>query len=442
MLTRVNTVHLGPMNPLKLASLLWADSSPHAICKGDWQQLLLSCETALATAGDAFAPRTAKQDQSNWKAWTAYCSVMGANPMRPPVDPNTDRLGFLREVVLLVNALTYFMRTHAPRSHADKVMKPQSAMNILLGANRVLRASYSSFIPLKALTLPLKGLMRQFIQKFGPLSLIPKRREPFSVGMIETLVNLPVGTKLGRLSLSDNSLERKSWRGAVTLANSLGLRKAEMFKSDATTFFMTWLLVSWCIGGQLIANPTDAQLLGLTIRDFLLIFPPPSKSDQTNQVWGAHPAYVPFRNNLRNAAAAIRDLALAVGEERRSQGQPLFVDSSYSALTASVMATALFHAMTMIVGGAAKLYTWHSARISLATRLHKCGVKPSVIQAMLRWQTAESLRTYCRMSMEESAALLDRAAEATVASVQTSNIPLYEKFDFFLALQKVVDEIP
>jgi hypothetical protein len=214
-----------------------------------------------------------------------------------------------------------------------------------------------------------------------------------------------------------------------------------MFKSDATTFFMSWLLVTWCIGGRVVANPTDAELKGLTDKDFLLISPPPSKSDQTNQVWGAHPAYVPFRNRLRNAAAAIRDLALAVGAERRSLGQPLFVGSSFAALTTSVMATALFHAMTMLVGGAAKLYTWHSARISLATMLHKCDVKPAVIQAMLRWQTEDSLRTYCRMSMQESAHMLDRAAEATVASVQTHNIPLYEKFDFFLAMQRVVDEI-
>jgi hypothetical protein len=313
-------------------------------------------------------------------------------------------------------------------------------MNILMGANRVLRANYSSFIPLKALTLPLRGLMRQFIQRFGPVSLVPKKREPFSNGMIETLVNLPLGAKIGGLCLKDGSLERISWRAAIAVATSLGLRKAEMFKSDATTFFMTWQLVGWCIDGKVMQNPTDEMLRGLTVRDFMLVTPPPSKSDQFNKVWGSHPAYVPFRDKLRNGAAAVRDLALAVGFERRSRGQALFVDSSFVALTCSVMATALFRAMTMIVGGAANLYTWHSARVSLATLLHKCGAKPSVIQAMLRWQTEDSLRSYCRLSMGDCGSLLDRAAEATVAAVQTGNIPIYEQFEFFLALQRVVDE--
>lgn len=60
---------------------------------------------------------------------------MGTDPLRPPIDPVYDRTGYLREVVLLTNALIFFMRTKKGRSHA--MIKPQSAMNILLGANRV-----------------------------------------------------------------------------------------------------------------------------------------------------------------------------------------------------------------------------------------------------------------------------------------------------------------
>ena len=72
---------------------------------------------------------------------------MNTNPLRPPIDPVKDRVGYLREVVLLTNALTFFMRTRKGKSYA--MIKPQTAMNILLGANRVLRQQHLSFIPLK-----------------------------------------------------------------------------------------------------------------------------------------------------------------------------------------------------------------------------------------------------------------------------------------------------
>ena len=67
------------------------------------------------------------------------------------------------------------------------MIKPQSAMNTLMGANRVLRQNFSASIPLGALKLPLKGIMRNFLQRFGPASLVPKRRELFPNGMIQSL---------------------------------------------------------------------------------------------------------------------------------------------------------------------------------------------------------------------------------------------------------------
>ena len=73
-----------------------------------------ACTTALDAVGNAFSLRTAKQDVGAWTAWKAYCKVMHTTPMRGPVDPITDRLGFMREVVLLTNALTYFIKTKAP----------------------------------------------------------------------------------------------------------------------------------------------------------------------------------------------------------------------------------------------------------------------------------------------------------------------------------------
>ena len=60
---------------------------------------------------------------------------------------------------------------------------------------------------------------------------------------------------------------------------------------------------------------------------------------------------------------------------------------------------------------------------------------------MLRWQTADSLRAYARLSMDDCASMLDRAAKATIAAVQTPNIHIYEQFDFFLALNEIAEAV-
>ena len=114
------------MSVTYLAALLWSDSSPFAICRGNFDQLLQACGVALDTAAEAFSLRTAKQDVGHWTAWSSYCANMGADPMRPPVDPQIDRVGYLREVVLLVNALVHFMKTRKPRSSKYACITPLS----------------------------------------------------------------------------------------------------------------------------------------------------------------------------------------------------------------------------------------------------------------------------------------------------------------------------
>lgn len=241
-----------------LADMLWGGTSPHAICRGNFNQLQTTCFIAVDTASEAFALRTAKQDVSHWEVWAKYCSQMNTDPMRPTIDAQLKRTGYLREVVLLVNALVHFMKTRRPRSNWNKCIKPQSALNILLGANRVLKQNYMSFIPLNALKLPLKGLMRKFILQHWPVSLIPKRREPLTNGMIRALASLPEGVHLGPLGKHKaDSLVDKPWRAAVSVASSSGFRKAEMFQSDAETFYLTWNLIDWIISGVGDADPTD-----------------------------------------------------------------------------------------------------------------------------------------------------------------------------------------
>jgi hypothetical protein len=423
-----------------LAAALWVDASPFAICSGNWGQLVRACEVALSTADAAFSLRTAKADEGHWRAWCDYCKSMNTNPDRPQVDPAGDRTAYLRELVLLINALTFFMKTRKPRSNADKVIKPQSAMNILLGVNRVLKRNHSSLIPLRALVGPLKGLMRQFIQKFGPTSLVPKRRSPFTNGMIATLVSLPEGLRLPVLgALNWSSRAGLSLRAAIAVSTTTGMRKAELFKSNEETFFLTWSLVAWVIKGVATSQPTVEQLRQLTNADFLVLTPPPSKADQFNAVWGSSPMYAPFRNSPRNAARAVAELMIAVGPSACRGGDAVFTDSKGEALTATLMASVLKTMLSSFLPAeAVALYTWHSGRIYLATALHAAGVKPAMIQALLRWQTEDSLRLYALLSRHKAAEMLDKAACANVAAIRSSALPIYEQFDLFVALNDAV----
>ena len=229
------------------------------------------------------------------------------------------------------------------------------------------------------------------------------------------------------------------------MAASSGFRKAELFQSNAEAFFLTWNMIDWIIDGVGVPDPTDSQLNSLKQGDFAVVTPPPSKSDQFNSVRGALPVYMPYKKENRNAAASLKQLALGVGHSFRSgaHGNAVFVDNNKRPLTCSVMASAMYRAMVAITGNpnTAKLYTWHSCRSHLATALYAARVKPATIQAMLRWQTEESLRAYMRLSRNEAAKHLESTAHTTVASVNTANVPFYGEFQLFVAMQQMVDQM-
>jgi hypothetical protein len=265
-------------------------------------------------------------------------------------------------------------------------------------------------------------------------------------GMVRALASIPDGFMLGPLGAHDaGSITGRSWIAAVAVAVSSGFCKAEMFKSNEETFFLTWKLVSWIIAGVGVSDSSDEQLESLSSNDFSVIASPLNKSDQFNAVWGALPVYLPYKNDCRNAAAALKQLALGVEDSFRSSAasNAVFVNNDKKPLTCTLMSSALFQAMTTIAGNVqtAKLYTWHSFRSYLATALYAAGVKPATIHAMLRWQTEESLRAYMRLSRTEAAKHLEGAANAVVTSVNSANVPLYEEFQLFVAMQRMVDGI-
>jgi hypothetical protein len=92
-----------------------------------------------------------------------------------------------------------------------------------------------------------------------------------------------------------------------------------MFQSNETTFYLTWDMVACVIGGAATLMPSDAQLKALGEGDFIALTPPPSKSDQSIHVWGAHPLYLPHHDTPRNAAKNLAQLGVKQGLLHRQQ---------------------------------------------------------------------------------------------------------------------------
>jgi hypothetical protein len=346
-----------------LADLLMQDRSRFAICRGDPALLRAACEFSFAQADKAFSLRTALKDSSNWRLWKKYCTHMGTTPWRTTASASKleSPAEYLREVVLLTYALGYAMQHKKPRSNSDRMIKPATAMAFLHSVSRVHKRNHLSLIPLSAVSLPLKGLMRDYVKVCGPMSLVPKRREPFTNPLIASLLHpRHEGKKLGRKTLKWSSLFGCSLSASIELASETGFRKGELFASNEEAHFLKWEAISvrlknvWVPSGSM----TAVMWASMQATDCVAVIPPHSKADQFGMVWGALPCYRQFRPVGRSAARRIRDLAIAVLDKKGALTEAVFVDDDCSPLTCTTMASTLFYLLSSFLpAAAAKMYT-------------------------------------------------------------------------------------
>ena len=433
----------GCSNAKDLALALSADKSDFAIFPGDYVALLSACEFAFGMADKAYALRTTEKDVACWRSWKEYCRSVGTSPWRtdPEASLQGSQAAYLREVVLLTNALSYFMRTKKPRARCDLMIKPQTAMATLRGVERIHKRNHVHLIPLSALSLPLKGLMRDYVKRFGPKSLIPKRREAFTNPMIATLLTLPEGTALGSASLRWGSLEGLSLAAAIEVASETGFRKVELFQSNEESDYLTWEHVGLQHEGrwyEAAAAPIEVWR-ALGIKSYVAFQPPLSKADQHGMVWSALLCYRKFKPRGRSAARRVAELAIARLEAGLPLKKAVFVTEDGKPLTTNRMKSTLYHMLKVFLPEKmARLFTWHSFRSYLATAMLAAGATNPEIQAVLRWQTEESLQAYARMGADTQTDLIAQAQLAVVTAVQSRNLPIYEAFDMFVAMQEVV----
>ena len=245
--------------------------------------------------------------------------------------------------------------------------------------------------------------------------------------IILAMLNLE-GGQLGRRVLNWHDPAMRSLRAMFHTLAQTGFRKSEVSLHEKATFGLHHLSmanVHWSIGGVTLAAPTVDQLAALSLGDFALLRPPPSKSDQFSLHWGASTIYLPF--DPAAAICAARELAReevrrAVPASGRARA-PLFVCETGGPWRHGQLNTVFHHLLVRVVGPErAQFYSMHSWRIYLACALLAAGASAGTIQGMLRWRSDDALKIYARINDSKYADWLSLAASATVSSVRTTTI--------------------
>jgi hypothetical protein len=423
-----------------LAEHLSGDLSRYAFCRSEPEKLQSMCLAVDSLMAGSFAASTEKRDQLGWKRWCAYCRSLGTTPWRddPAAVTGADSVAYRREVVLCVNFVIECHKTINPRPAGSgrTRCKPESAMNVLREVRRVFKKAMVPLMPLTSVTQALRGIMRNFLKDFGQAALTPKRAAPFTNELLRSMFALQGSLRVNSsVSVDWSSFQGLNLQATLALATSTGMRKSELV-SDGSTFALTRGSVAFLIGSRLCSSPTKAQLLALTERDFLVVIPPPSKSDQFGVVWGSLPIYVPVRHIPGNAAALVA--RILIQQPQMAAGAPLLCSAQGKPFTHYFLVSALraWIAACGVPPQQLKFMTWHSARVYLACALLAAGRSPETIQALLRWQTVDSLRIYACLSAGAYAAHLDAARGASIAAIRGAHIPLVDSIDLAFNIQQ------
>ena len=221
-----------------LASMLAGDTSPWAIPAHNMSLVEEIYVDVLGLALDGAPVGTKRQQRSDWKHWTAWCTHIGVDPWRFDARANQglDPVGARREAFLLAGGLRFIYNRMIPRSRKDPVPQPQSALNVILGVRRMHKTRGYPMVAMPMVGAMVKGLMRRVQAEYGvshPGLLVPTRKEPFTREVLDGLADVADGAVrvpgyglLCWASVTGRSL----WALLCTLC-STGFRKSEVART-------------------------------------------------------------------------------------------------------------------------------------------------------------------------------------------------------------------
>ena len=357
---------------------------------------------------------TARRDDAWWhRYWLPITSTLSTSAIRdfPAAVSGADMALRRRETTLLVFALIMILTMMQPRRRSSPAPQVSSALHVLLGVRRIHSRMNVDMVPFRLIRDVVKGLTMRFIELHGHEALLPHRKAPLAYDAFQALLGVPPGTHAG---IHYVGLLVLSTRAVMCLLWASGFRKAELV--NAAYYLRIGSLV-WCLlldDGPLmvILAPSVAQLKAALPGSFVQCTPRQSKCDVTGAVWGDKKTFHSFNAHVGNAFSALRDFAVHLLQRGQYHADvPLFVNDDLS-LVSAAQAQRLLNAMLDSAGLAHLIasLSWHSFRISLATRLGRVGCPPDKIQALCRWQNPASLLIYRRLGLEDYQEWIEKAA--------------------------------
>jgi hypothetical protein len=396
------------------------------------------CDVAYEALRTSYNLKTCKRDTKAFMRWAAFCRSKGTTEWRDDIAANTGQnlQGYKREVILLINALVHFHQTmtYRPKGTARTRAKPESAMNIIRAVRRVHKVNMIPLIPLTSVNAALNSITKKFVDEFGANAMTPQRAAPFTNQMLHNMLSASGELRVTpRHSIQWISPEGLALKAMLAICRSTAMRKSELISHEGSHALKRSNL-AWLIAGVLHRNPAEAMLQALGPGDYLVISPPPSKADPFGVVWGSLPIYVAYTHSPTNTANLVARLVIqttgASANSELLQGDyawnHAFLDKAIRAWVCSLGTP---------VAQAAR-FSFHSGRAYLACALMAAGRPPHVIQALCRWQSADSLRVYCCLNPSTYASHLMAAEGATVAGIRGAHIPLIDSMDMAFSLQQ------
>ena len=440
---RLNALHDQTTNMVKL---LENDQSHLALRPKDPQALHHLCFATLAAADSAPASSTTKTDDLAWERWCWYCETMNTPPLRDntAVSPASSASVTARETALLCGFLLY-LADSMPGRGGNASAKPQSNFQMVLAVRRIHERMGARMEVLHGVRKVYDSLIKTFVATHGPDELVPARKEPLDGPRLERLFSLPNGTTLGSRTVDWDSAYWVAWRAMLSCGFAAAFRKAELLPAPNTTAGpcdLTRASISWIIGGVAVADPSAEQLASLASGDYCVIKPPTSKADPFGLHFTTKPIYLPFADNLGNAARNVATLVTAVPistDQRPSV--PLF---SFNAGGVAMGHAEASHVLQHALKAAFPLadssrWSMHSLRIGAATALMKAGASMELIQALCRWRSPKSVNIYARLGARDYGTWLLRAQTQHADSSTTRNLPRFDYDGIIEALSGAVD---
>ena len=390
---------------LSAADSMVEDDTPYALCPNDPDRLRSLCVNAAAARQDAIPTGTKKADEWGF-AWAMRFGKAHNTPwLRPRVVPEQY---VEREASVLALMLMWWsvnMAASAKRAARGFTQAmPDSPMNAMYGYRRVLRDCGRYLAPLHLALAQLRALRQQYVATWGNMSLVPAKHTPFSETHIAQLL-----CGLAKCVVKAwSAVKHGAWTVLVLYELVTGTRNDEVAGVDTRLQRDSFTPV---IGGVCV-EPTTENWQRLTDGDYINGKSAPSKCDRTNAHWGSKDMWFKLdSSNPRNFAHAWKlwELQHPCEVSRRGSAPAFSPSADEAPFTTRGVHADIKALLTHACDVSAHEHTFHDFRATLATRLLQDGEADAVIQALLRWKTPESIRTYAEMSPSQYADRVERA---------------------------------